>query len=1096
MPALFADLDCSPFTPSEGALDVLAMAMLERCLAWRVDGAHAAHPVTGEVTRAQRDFSDVLILAPSLSMAAELRQAFVRANTANTAKAAKALATSLNPLNSPSNATDPLPGVVAPLFLPRFSTLRLWAESVPLDEFVAPLSDSERLVLLYETLRQRAWFDEIALWGIAREMAALFDALTYSAQGLPSDEATLAAQLERAYQCRAAKPLAFEARVVHELWRALAAVGRPDEAGAYRLRLGRLTERAECAERTLAPERCLLVLLDAPPAEALFPVEQDFLQRYSRAQTTHVFYPETRATSRSALLKTLAVAWPEPEAAGETFLVHNTAAPLFLRAQQLQAELPHSPLLDRLQLTPSLGREQEAQAAVAQVLAWLAQGLRRIVLLAQDRLTARRVLALLEREQILVEDETGWKLSTSRAAAGLDALLECAVQGAAGVYYRDFLDLCKSPYFFADYPVAQRKAAVFALEEAIRAASVCSGLQRIRTALQRRLHAREELLAAQQVCAENAPPKTAEAAVLSSAQRATQAAEAAERCAAERLALLLLDRLEAALALLQPAAPQPRPQLQTQLQTQLQLYPLASWIDRLLQALELLAALAPLRAHPAGLAALDLLAQRQSVLAHSTVLFSFAAWRDWLDREFEAATFRDRQISSPIVLTPLNALCLRSFEAALLLGGDARQLSAASSGAFLNESVRQALGVPTRREARQTLRRALSLLLATVPRVVVSWRSEQEGEANLLAPEFELLATLHRLVWHDDLHRAALPSDVGLGLGGDGATLPPSAELPLQAAAVAPPSLIPQRVSVSAYASLLDCPYRFFARYVLALGELDEVSESMAKRDYGALVHRVLEQFHSAYPVLAECAEADALAALQRCSEAVFAPAIAADFLALGWFLRWQKRLPAYLDWQRTWEAKGWRWSQAEFRVSRVLPLPAPVLPDDSVVDLVVDLVADLAADLAVDSAQADATKQLSHSVAHSVELYGRIDRIDCMAAANEAQCASSVALLDYKTQQASKIRQGLARDVQLPLYALLHDDVAEAAYVALDDERVRAVAVGDAAGSLLFDAAAEGERVQQIFAQMYAGAALPAHGLERVCRYCEMRGLCRRALT
>ncbi|TXT20604.1 MAG: hypothetical protein FD134_2875 [Gallionellaceae bacterium] len=36
--------------------------------------------------------------------------------------------------------------------------------------------------------------------------------------------------------------------------------------------------------------------------------------------------------------------------------------------------------------------------------------------------------------------------------------------------------------------------------------------------------------------------------------------------------------------------------------------------------------------------------------------------------------------------------------------------------------------------------------------------------------------------------------------------------------------------------------------------------------------------------------------------------------------------------------------------------------------------------------------------------------------------------------------------------------------------------------------------RLLAVFAQMRAGAALPAHGVDDACEYCEMRGLCRKA--
>ena len=65
------------------------------------------------------------------------------------------------------------------------------------------------------------------------------------------------------------------------------------------------------------------------------------------------------------------------------------------------------------------------------------------------------------------------------------------------------------------------------------------------------------------------------------------------------------------------------------------------------------------------------------------------------------------------------------------------------------------------------------------------------------------------------------------------------------------------------------------------------------------------------------------------------------------------------------------------------------------------------------------------------------------------------------------------------------------------DDERIVAVAAGgdDEAGepSLAEAAEAQGERLVRLLSELRAGAALPAHGADRVCTFCEMRGLCRR---
>ena len=78
----------------------------------------------------------------------------------------------------------------------------------------------------------------------------------------------------------------------------------------------------------------------------------------------------------------------------------------------------------RLAVCP--GFEDEAQCAAAQVLAHLSQGQQPVALIAQDRLLVRRVRALLERQQVVLQDETGWKLSTTRAAAQVMSLLRAA----------------------------------------------------------------------------------------------------------------------------------------------------------------------------------------------------------------------------------------------------------------------------------------------------------------------------------------------------------------------------------------------------------------------------------------------------------------------------------------------------------------------------------------------------------------------------------------------------------------------------------------------------------------------------------------------
>ncbi|RZJ13901.1 MAG: PD-(D/E)XK nuclease family protein, partial [Haliea sp.] len=83
--------------------------------------------------------------------------------------------------------------------------------------------------------------------------------------------------------------------------------------------------------------------------------------------------------------------------------------------------------------------EAEAQRAAACVLAHLAQGRGPVALVAQDRELTRRVRAMLGETGIALRDETGWKLSTTRAAATLMGLLRASTWNAGSDAVLDWL---------------------------------------------------------------------------------------------------------------------------------------------------------------------------------------------------------------------------------------------------------------------------------------------------------------------------------------------------------------------------------------------------------------------------------------------------------------------------------------------------------------------------------------------------------------------------------------------------------------------------------------------------------------------------------
>ncbi|MDP2024699.1 PD-(D/E)XK nuclease family protein [Sulfuriferula sp.] len=844
------------------------------------------------------------------------------------------------------------------LLPPHITTFPAWAASVPL--VTAQQANSQRSAQLYQILKTRNWFDPADLWGVCGELLQLFDELTLHAVDLPPSLAAFTEQLRAAYRARSSKGLAFEAQLIHELWFALTADAAHDAASQYALRLNQLATHAD------AP----LMVVGLPQLSAL---ERACLSRYADTQPVTFIQTDQDDAPRAQVL---AAAWPAlPD-----------APPLKARAERLRAALPDSPIRQQLGYFGAHSLEQEARAADTQIRLWLAEGKQRIAVIVQDRLTARRTRALLERAQILVADETGWTLATTAASTVVMRWLEAT---SGGFRHEDVLDLLQSPYLLTDLEPALRRQAAWQLESALRRHGPAAGL----VALLRR--------------------------VRGPADTETNAASST------------LNRLQQAASVMPSQAS----------------LTLTEWLARLRNSLHALGAHDSLLKDAAGEQVLTLLRRREAELASDPGNFSLTELRRWLASEFETAAFVDVGVDSPVVFTHLAATRLRAFDAALIVGADADHLPGGDGASvFFNQQVRAELGLPTRSAALAQTEHDLAQLLLTTAEVRVLWQARQGGERNPISPWFERLHTLHQLAWGDSLDDRQL----GNWLMQAEVPAPQPAAVPAltqQPGPTLPAAAIPSRISVSAYNSLIACPYQYFARQVLRLNPLDEISSALEKADYGQLVHAILHRFHQANPVISAVARDVLEAQLQQLTDAAFAPALADDYYAHAWLHKWHSQIGAYLDWQVAREAEGWRWQAGEIAAEQRFELNA----------------------------------------GQAISLHGRLDRIDSLG--------HSRAVLDYKTGSAASLKdkaRSPGEDVQLSAYALLlGDEVGQAAFVALDTAgKVETLAL-DAEP----DAAADATRVRltTIFNQLHTGAPLPAHGSDSSCQYCEMRGLCRK---
>ncbi|MFH1815205.1 MAG: PD-(D/E)XK nuclease family protein [Pseudomonadota bacterium] len=529
------------------------------------------------------------------------------------------------------------------LFMPRMLTPSLLAARWMGDAAVDP--HPRRLLRLVAQLRQQAWLGDADPWSAAQELLELADAL--AALPAPPDENTLQQGFERAHGLTDSAALSLEARLVHAVWHS-DCTGTPGHARAVTQALMRA---AGAARRPLIH---LSALVEPVPA---------WLEMHAaRVPVLHV--QATRALADTPVARVLHAAWPPGSPSDSPGL---TPAPS--RDDALE-------LAGRVHLVGAQSLEQEAQCAASCIAGWLAEGRRDIALVALDREAARRTRALLERRQVLLGDETGWKLSTTRAAATVDALLQCF---ASDGYHRDLLDLLRSPHVAGALDRDAHAQAIAAIDNWVVRRNHVDGLHALLTDAGREFSAR--------------PPGQ------------------------------LIDALSQAFALMPTHNA-----------------PASFRVERLLAALDVLGARAALMLDAAGAQVVNLLEQLRADSSGVALDLSFADWRKWLNSEFEQALFRDSAIDSPVVLTPLAATRLRRFDAVYVIGADSRHLAPARlRGVLGHEGLRRELGLPDSRVAAGQLRDDLASLIACSDQTVFSWQTQRNGEANLPGVDLQRL---------------------------------------------------------------------------------------------------------------------------------------------------------------------------------------------------------------------------------------------------------------------------------------------------------------------------------------------------------------------
>lgn len=944
------------------------------------------------------------------------------------------------------------------ILLPRVTTLDHWlGDLLPVADEAVPLTALERLLNVQQVLKCQAWLrqalgvqSESALWGLTQMILNLCDELSavwlphiHSDPSIPEPDRSqknkkinvqrdvngsnvdvqLSAVLERSLDNIFARlhqrVLGDEAQLLLTFWRALCGPTDPLPLRCHRLQ--RLARQQDGALIFLSPV-------------AATPMEEAFLNKACRDKSViQITYGWNKTlvapTANDATNKNIE---------GYAALLH--VWPELSHSHSLNTEAMHMPAaqahhLPRFNLISCGHLEDEATHAAHTLVAWLNQGWHRLALVAQDRIVARRTRALLSRLGISVRDETGWKLSTTRAAATLMSWFDLLQPPSAASGFRSLpqstvlLDWLKSPFILA---ARNHLAAEIALlEKSMRRYQVHAGWQALQSALNRQSDVEEHIL-----------ESTHE--------------------------LLKLLQAHTAPWLIKSQS-------------------LQQWFCLLNNTLDSLDMRAPLAADGAGEQLLSLIAQlSEQAQLMPTVPFSLHEFRALLGLHIEQAAFRELEHdgSAYITFLPLNGARMRTFDAVMMVGCDEMQLPAPfHETLFFSSALRTELGLLDRQGSqRQQLCDLAELLLnhtmgdASV-RVCFSWQNKSKsGEPQALAP------------WLIRLAQYAQAADMSVYKNYQASWC---FAAPMPSAMPAPTALpyLPERLSAHSYSALRRCPYQFFSRAVLSLGVLDELDDMLEKRDVGMWLHEILFRYHSQHQtVVTSVFDADnpnkaksslsvdnmshssqapktaaamplAELSLEMISQHFFAEKIAQDGNALAYWKRWQKLIPSYLDWQKKREQRGWHWYSGEVALEHTLP------------DLNLTLHGRIdRLDLHADHGWAilDYKTQTRQRLLAKCKQVSEEIQLPFYAWLSEL-CQASMPLLQTQVAQQSEVNHSM--------------------WVALEGNSVDEVVLPEFAW-LTKQLAVQ---VRQDFTALSAGTPLPAYGNEASCRFCEARGLCRK---
>lgn len=766
-------------------------------------------------------------------------------------------------------------------FLPQVMSFSDWLEAAPGSwKFPKKQTDLERWLSVYINLRKhktlQSWFkaeSEAGAWGLAQAVIDACDILSEAitpqvyeqlnvlieAGQLNSEEWAKKLQLildetiAQAYPDLSRKIVDQESEVLLTFWRYLSGAGdavfRKQFAMASHLGLAKANQNQA---------RPFIWVQTADPK----PIESEFMGRYLNDYAKYAPVVEITLDWQSIAL------WPE--ALSGVNAVGDLVALNLEQEQQIDANIKAAPYQD-WHLISARRFEELAWAATKSIEAHLIAGKKNIALVAQDRLAARRVRALLTRlgPTLNIRDETGWKIDTTRAAAAINSWLELIRSPKEGPTASVLLEFLQNPYLdiaaCIEKPPEVCIGLVAQLEDILIASQAKSGWETFYMAIER----------ANQYAVNHADiPNEAMLKLLQFVRERHYVWQELHLNCSNAYALLQNNLQETAMskALMEDAAGK--------------------------QLLEVI----------------DTFDLRNS--DYQNVAMRLPEWISLIKSALEDASYEEagNGAQANLSILPLSSTRLRQFDAVVLVGCDDQHLPAfAEPPLFFSDTLSRLLKNSTLNAQYVQQARDLSQLLISCPSVALLWQSKSKNGEPLRPSAW--IQRLQTQLPH--LKVAAFKPNSCEGKA-----------TPLrEAVAVLDQALpLPLSMSPSAYKALRDCPYKYYVRSLLGLREAKEFEDGFDASLVGQSLHALLRNFYqalkteeqkSASPIISNSQTRRSWMEreLSTISENEFKRLIEGDSRVLGTLRDWQKQIPSFVDWQLQREASGWRYHNAEHKL-------------------------------------------------------------------------------------------------------------------------------------------------------------------------------------